>query len=952
MPAQSVNRVGDMPLLGTKLYIPPARPELISRSRLIDRLRAGLSRKLSLISAPAGFGKTTLLSDCIAQCGDHTQVAWVSLDQGDNDPVRFWAYVVAALRALPGFEDAGVGESLLALLRTPLPPIESLLAGLVNEIADLADSAGTEEQIWVLVLDDLHLITEGQIHAGLVFLLENLPPPPLGIHMIAAGRADPPWPLARLRAGGELTELRTPDLRFTAQEAAAFLKDTMGLDLSPENVAALEARTEGWIAGLQMAAISMLGRKRAHGTPAMAGFIQSFTGSHRFVLDYLVEEVLDQQSPALQEFLLKTSILERMTGPLCDVLAGTADREHLGSGAPGPPPAPSSPGQQTLEQLEAANLFVVPLDDVRTWYRYHHLFADLLRSRLEQQVGRPTVQALHRRASDWYEGAGLVEEAVAHAFASQDIERAADLLEQHALPIIVQGRLSTLPRWLEALPEAQIRTRPWLCVYHAWARYWTGRRREVEECLHNAERILEQAAPPEGRPALTSSERQKLGGYLAAIRSFTALTDGELALARQMAQTAHDLLPPEDYVRCLSSIALSATYRAAGDSTQVIDVLEESGRAARQHGYRSLAVSISTYLGHEQASLGQLHAAWNTYTEAVDLAVSPSGRRLPVAGYPLVKLGDLYREWNDLEAAKRHLDEGVELCAQWGQADYEAEGYGALAHLQLAQGDREGAWATIRKADEIAHKNKVDLDIIAWLDECRLCLWLSAGNLDAATRWAQTSGLTVEDELSYHAGLHHANLARVLVARGVHDPSGPDLEQGLALLDRLWAAASEAQWVRQQMTTQILRAQALEALDDSKGALAAIRQALALGEPEGYTRVFLDEGESIAGLLQQARAQGGSTAYLAELLGELPRPSGPVIRSPAAGTAPVLVEPLTERELEVLRLLNSRLSIPEIADELIVAVSTVRTHVKNIYSKLGVHSRLEAVHQAHELGLL
>ncbi|MGD8818776.1 MAG: LuxR C-terminal-related transcriptional regulator [Anaerolineae bacterium] len=946
MPAQSFRSVGHIPLLGTKLFIPPVRPELVSRPRLIDRLQTGFDHKLTLISAPAGFGKTTLLSDCIAQCAHRMQVAWLSLDEGDNDPARFWTYVIAALRTLPELAEAAVGETLLATLRSPPPSVEGLLTGLINEVVDQTRAASAEDQTWILVLDDLHVITNGEIHEGLAFLVESLPPPPLGIHMIVAGRADPPWPLARLRARGELAELRTPDLRFTDQEVAAFLNDAMGLDLAPEDVVALEARTEGWIAGLQMAAISMRGRKRAHGAPALAGFVQSFTGSHRFVLDYLMEEVLDQQSPDLQEFLLKTSILERLTGPLCDFLLGAQDQTANESGKPA-----LSHCQQILEQLEAANLFVVPLDDTRTWYRYHHLFADLLRSRLEQQLGQQECQRLHRRASRWYESTGLVEEAVAHAFTGKDIERAADLLEQHALPIIVGGRLSTLPRWLEALPEAQIRTRPWLCVYHAWTRYWTGRRQEVEACLHNAERILEQpTSPAAGQPQLTSSERQKLSGYVAAIRSYTALTDSDLTRARQMAQTAHDLLPPEDYMHSLASIALSATYRGTGDSTKAIKVLDASGQVAKQQGYRSLAVSIITYVGNEQATLGQLHAALSTYTEALDLATNRNGRRLLVSGFPLVKLGDLYREWNDLEAAKRYLAEGVEVCAHWGQADYEAEGYGALAHLQLAQGDREGAWATIHKADQVAGKNKVDLDVIGWLDECRLRLWLSDGNLEAATRWAQASGLRAEDELSYHTGLCHINLARVLVARGAQDPSGPDLAQGLALLDRLWATATEAQWVRPQITTQILRAEAFAAMADNDRAMSALRQAIGLGEPGGYTRIFLDQGEPLAPLLRQVLAQGGATEDAARLLTEMTKAPEPITPAPATWIVPA--DPLTERELEVLHLLDSRLSIPEIADELIVAVSTARTHVKNIYSKLGVHSRIEAVHQARELGIL
>ena len=447
-------------LLRTKLYIPPVRPELVPRPRLVERLRAGLDRRLTLISAPAGFGKTTLLSQCIAHCDPRTRVAWLSLDQGDNDPARFWMYVVAALQTM----QPELGESTVAKLQTAQPqPVESLLTGLLNEIA----AAGIER--FVLVLDDFHLITESQIYKGLTFLLDNLPPPPGGMHLIISSRADLPWPIARLRARGELTELRPADLRFTLEEVTSFLNDVVGLGLSPENVVALDARTEGWIAGLQMAAISMRERRQSQGAHGLSVFIQTLTASHRFILDYLVEEVLDQQSEEVQAFLLQTAILNRLTGSLCDALTGRED------------------GRQTLEYLERANLLLVPLDDQRQWYRYHHLFADALQSRLKAQQPNQ-VADLHLRASEWYQQEDLFPDAIRHALAAQDFERVADLAEL-IWPDWNEGyRPLRWLRWVNNLPEELIRKRPVLCVATAQAFLYAGQLEAAEARLLDAER--------------------------------------------------------------------------------------------------------------------------------------------------------------------------------------------------------------------------------------------------------------------------------------------------------------------------------------------------------------------------------------------------------------------------------------------------------------------------------
>jgi len=716
------------PFLTTKLYIPPVRPNLVPRPRLIERLNAGLHRKLTLVSAPAGFGKSTLLDEWASQRISGRAVAWLSLDEGDNDPVRFLTHFIAALQTVGA--DIGVGL-LTALQAAQPPPMEAVLTALINDIAAVAHPAeaglapaprGQDERAGrpcVFVLDDYHLITARPVHDGLAFLLDHLPP---NLHLVIATRADPPLPLARLRARGQLTELRAADLRFTPQEAATFLNTCAGLGLTDEDVAALEERTEGWIVGLQMASLAMQARLSTQGREDVSGFIEAFSGSHRFVLDYLVEEVLDQQPPAVQDFLLKTSILERMTASLCDAV--------LGKGA-------DADTQKTLEYLEHNNLFVVPLDDERRWYRYHHLFSELLRSRLTL-IHPQQPPALHQRASEWFDEESFTAEAIGHAFAARDYKRVARLIEKYAQAMLHQSKYNVLSSWIEALPEELVHERPWLCVYQSWTRHWAGMRAGGEDCLMKAEQLLD-----------SEEEKHLLPGYIATVRAHYALTGEEIPRAIEQAQKALRSLPEDDYfTRGTAAIALGGAYWGMGDALNAERAFAECAANALRGGYRYRASSALCYVGMQQVKRARLLNAAETFREALALSQGAGGSRFPNAGYPLVKLGELACEWNDLEGAWRDVNDGVELCTQLGHVDLMAEAYAALARVQLALGDFAGVRDTLRRADRLSRETRLDPWAVCWLDDCRVRLWLSTGKLTQALHWAEASGLSVDGELS------------------------------------------------------------------------------------------------------------------------------------------------------------------------------------------------------------
>ena len=937
------------PLLKTKIHIPGVRSELMSRSRLIDRLNAALQRRLILISAPAGFGKTTLLSDWVQQTD--ASVAWVSLDPDDNDPARFLAYVIAALQS----ESPELGATALSALQSRQPPpLDALLTDLINEITTACQSEQRTRPC-ALVLDDFHVITDQQVHGAVVFLLDHMPSQ---MHLVLSSRSDPSWPLARRRARGEMAELRASDLRFTPEEAASFLNEVMGLGLSGEDVASLEQRTEGWIAGLQMAALSMQGREDA------SGFIRAFAGTNRFILDYLAEEVLDRQSRTIQEFLLRTSILARMTASLCDAVLGTGSATD------------PVDGQEALEQLERANLFVVPLDDERRWYRYHHLFGDLLHGRL-RKMQPDLVPALHLRASTWYEENGLIADAVSHALAANDLERVAYFVEGNALTVMERGEMRTMIGWLDALPDDIVRARPWLCISHAWALAYLGELDAVEPLLQDAERALmtppgAQDGPGDARLApesavfygdrfdgrvQTEAEAERIRGHIAAIRALDIYIRGDPSSAGRLAREALEHLPEGDLrARGFVTAALGAMLKWSGDLMAATQMSKEAVVLSRAAGDIHVAVHAVCDLGALAILQGQLHQAVATCRKALHMGgtyAGRGGRQVTVAGHAYALLSAVCLEWNEPEAALQHAQDGIGLCRLCGQADVLTTGCRSLAWALQATGNAEGALEMMEEASRIASSTSTWYRTrgAAW----EAALHLDQGDKEAASRWARESGVSASDDLSFHYESVYRTLARVLIAQD-------KLDQALILLDRLLALEELAGATGCAIDVLTMQAIALQMNGDAGQALRTLERALNLAEPEGYVRTFASGGAPMKELLRRSAHLGVAPAYLTKLLAELDRKEKrgrqaqgqgrePASQRPPDGGSSV-AEPLSERELQVLHLLDSHLSSTEIADQLIVSVNTARSHIKNIYSKLNAHSRSEAVQRAKEFGLL
>jgi LuxR family maltose regulon positive regulatory protein len=891
------------PLLETKFHAPMRRRGVVARPRLTERLDLVRESKLILVAAPAGFGKSTLVTEWMATSADVPTVAWVSLDQRDNSPAVFWTYVLTALQAAA----PGVGESALALSRAG-EPADAVLATLVNDLHAASNDV-------VLVLDDYHVIDATEIHDGMAFLLDHLPHP---VHVVITSRADPPLPLARLRARGELVELRAADLRFTPDEAATYLTEVMSLELTESDVARLEERTEGWIAALQLAALSMQGRDDA------SGFIAAFAGDDRYIVDYLVGEVLERQPEPVRAFLLQTSILSRLNGALCDAVTG-----HAG-------------GTSMLEALDRANLFLVPLDDRRYWYRYHHLFADVLRARLLDEQPA-TIGELHRRASGWHERHDDRPEAIRHALAGEDFERAADLVEIAGSELRQLRREATLRSWFEALPAEVFENRPVLAIGFVGALMATGELSGVERLLQIGERWMD-AAGASGRPpgmvVLDEAGLRSLPSSISLHRAGQARLLGDLPGTMRHAQRVLDLAGEDDLLeRGGAACLLGLAHWSEGNLDEAHRRYAAGMATLARAGHDADVIAGAVTLADIRIAQGRLGEAMRHYERGLDGATRPGRPALRGAPDMHVGIAELLRERNDLAGARRHLATARDIGEEAGFGQHPYRWRVATARLRQAEGDLDGAVELLDEAEKV-----YDTDYspeVQPVPAVRARVHLAQGRQDEALRWARDRA--ADDALSYVREYEHITLARILLAGSVAERSADT--DAVRLLERLLNAAEEGGRVGSAVEILVLLALAHRDGGRPSAAHTALERALNLAEPEGYARVFLDEGAPMLGLLRDFPARDAAASYA----GRLVAAGGPATARAPAG--PGLVDPLSERELDVLRLLRSELDGPEIARELTVSLNTMRTHTKNIYAKLGVGSRRAAVRRADELDL-
>jgi LuxR family transcriptional regulator, maltose regulon positive regulatory protein len=862
-------------MLASKIFIPPPRPMLVRRPRLMKVLNGGLDRALTLISAPAGSGKTVLAAEWAGSCG--RPAAWLSLDEGDNDPAGFLSGLVACLRTISA--DVGAGAS--AVLQSARPqPTESLLTALLDDIAALPTA-------FLLVLDDYHCIDAAPVGDALAFLLEHRPQQ---MHLAVVTRQDPDLPLARLRARAQLTEVRATDLRFTLAETAEFLNQSMGLDLPAEYVAALEARTEGWAAGLQLAAISLRGREETR------KFIRSFTGSNSFVADFLMEEVLRRQPEDLVRFLLRTSVLDRLCGPLCDAVAA----------------APSESGQETLERLERANLFLVPLDSERRWYRYHGLFADLLRQRLRGRAGESAAE-LHLRASRWYEDNGMEGEAFRHAAAGGDLDLAGRLIDGNGMPLHFRGAITPVLRWLESLSAGAMSSRPSLWVSYASALMMSGSPGGVEARLQAAEAAL--------RGIEADATTRDLEGRIAALRAMTSLGSGGVETVLEQSRRSLELLSPGNLAfRTFTALAQAYALQFQGQIEEARRAFTEVMSGAQASGNLMCAVASASSLGAAQEAENLLPLAADTYGSIVRMIGDPSH----VSNYTAhLGLARISYEWNDLDAALQHAQQAAGLVAQIECMSPAAPAV-LLARLKLARGDTSGAAALLEWAEESARRHKFE-DLRPEVAAAQVLVLIRRGKTKAAAHLAEEYCLSV-------------SLARVRLAEG--DPSA-----AFQILDPLLRQAQTRGTGNEKLRLMALAALALHARGEGDAAVGLLGGALALAKPGRCIRLFLDEGAPMAGLLSDVLAHGTASEY-----GEKLRAAFEASGVRAVGTL-TPGEALSRREMEILRLIAKGFSNREIAERLFISLSTVKGHNLSIFGKLQVQSRAAAMVRARELGL-
>jgi LuxR family maltose regulon positive regulatory protein len=902
------------PPVETKLQVPRPRDRAVVRSRLDERLKKGSRTRLTLVSAPAGFGKTSLLAGWLAAHDGGHRVAWVSLDERDQDPTTFWTYLLLAVdRAAPGAATRALTE-----LDAGRIQVEAVLAGMLNELSVLPDDL-------TLVLDDYHLAEGPGIQPGITFLLERLPP---HVHLVLSTRADPALPLSRWRGRGELVEVRAPDLRFTAAEAAAYLNHTCSLDLRSDDVAALDTRTEGWVAALQLAALSLTGREDP------SGFIAGFAGDDRYVVDYLADEVLDRQPGGLRRFLLDTCVLDRLTAPLCDAVTGRHD------------------ASTTLESLERQNLFLVALDRNRRWYRYHHLFADVLRARLADE--RPEdVAALHRRASDWFQGAGDAEAAVRHALAAGEVQVGADRVEAAIPGLLRERRENVIRRWVDQLPPDVTAHRPVLAVGFIGALMASNDFDGVDRRLGEVEHLLARTAGEADWVVVDQSELARLPAAVETYRAALALVSGDLNGAVQHAETALERATEDDHLSIASAAAVAGLASwTVGDLEAAHHGYLVASDHLRRAGHIADVVGCATTLADIELTQGRLDAAKHTFESALAL----SGQEVaPPRGTAdmYVGLSQVACERGDLSTAADHLRRADDLGEAAGLPKNPARWRVAMAQLRAAQGDPQTAVALLEEAERLFVADfSPNVQPIA---ATRARILAAAGEIMPALAWARSSGLATGDDLTYLHEYEHVTLAQVLLADAVRTPAAARLTEATGLLERLLNEAEAGGRTRTVIEVLVLHALARDAAGHSRDALASLDRAVCLAEPERPVRVFLGLAAPLeAPLVTLLKALASDSLRGSGYVGDLVRAA----MTPSARQTPgedqrrqTLLDPLSDRELDVLRLLRSDLDGPSIARQLGISLATVRTHTQHIYGKLGVTSRRTAVRRAHQLNL-
>jgi len=899
-------------ILATKLYTPALRPGSVPRARLIDRLNAGKHGKLTLISAPAGFGKTTLITAWLAN--NKHEAAWLSFDEGENDAVRFLIYIVAALQTV----EPEIGVDILNLLESPQPPlIDSLLTPLLNQLAAIPHE-------FVLVLDDYHVLDSHEIDRALAFLIDNQPPQ---MHLVITTREDPRLPLARLRVRGQLSEIRAADLRFTTDEASEFLNTTMGLSLSSDDVVALEQRTEGWIAGLQLAAISMQGQGNS------GGFIHSFTGSHHFVLDYLIEEVLSQQLPQIRDFLLKTSILERFCGPLCAAIL--QDNEDA---------------LATLEHIRQANLFLIPLDNERRWYRYHHLFGDLLRKRLRESASIK-IDDLHIRASHWFEQHDQQSEAIHHALVAQDFERAADMVElDWSIAHASAFQNPEQHKWMQALPDSVYRNRPVLSAGYGWVLLNAGDILAADKPLSEAERCLsvaDESNSPESEMIIADEEAfQQLPATIASARTYYSLALGDVPNTIKYGEQVLSLAEEGDHhQRGIATSMLGLAHWYTGNLEAAYQFMSDGMDTMYKMGNIHFALSSTFGLADVRLGQGRLLDAIAIYEKGIQVAESQPYQVQGIADLYL-GLSDLYREQNDLETAQDYLDKSETLGEQAGLPIWRTRFCKIQAKMKQILGDFDEAVALLDEAENLNYITPVP-DVMP-IQAMKAHVWIKQGQLNRASAWAQDRDLSLDSDVTYLNEYELMTLARLHITLVENHSLESPVRDLSHLLERLVDAAKTDKRMGSVIEISILQARLQWALQSQEQSLGMLQQALQLAEPEGYVRIFVDEGVSMREMLSEAVVQDISPAYSQKLLAAFEGASG----SEPSHTPQPLIDPLSERELEILQLIGDGLSNREVSERLFIALDTVKGHNRNIYQKLQVKRRTEAVARARELGLI